>query len=58
MLPKTTVVKTTKDREVVTITPLFLNSLLLILSTNPNAIAPLIIPEYHMKINYLNEIPL
>jgi dephospho-CoA kinase len=35
-----------------------LNSLLSILKTSPKAIAPLIIPEYHMKINYLIDIPL
>ncbi len=58
MLPNTTVVKTTKESEVVTITPLFLNSLLSILKTSPKAIAPLIMPEYQMKTNYLIEIPL
>ena len=56
-LPKTTVVKITSLRDVVTITPLFENFVPSILRTRPKAIAPLIIPANQMKIYYLKLSP-
>ena len=47
--PKTTVVKTTNIKAVVTITCLFSDVFELILKTRPNAMAPLIIPAYQMN---------
>lgn len=51
MLPKTTVVNTTRERAVVMITSAFLYLSSLILSTRANAMAPLIMPAYHTNIN-------
>jgi len=49
--PNTIVVNITKDKEVVTITSLFLNYLPSILKTKPKAIAPRIMPAYQIKIS-------
>ena len=51
VLPNTIVVNITKDKDVVTITSLFLNFFPSILKTKPKAIAPRIIPAYQIKIS-------
>ena len=56
MLPINTVVITTSEREVVTMTSL-LGTSSSILRTRPKATAPLIIPAYEMKTSSFKGIP-